>query len=74
MVLGREDVFSGQIRKVIEQLLGRHSPGQVRQHVIDCDPHAADARFTAHHRRVERDSIEIIHDGEFAVGLAFELP
>jgi hypothetical protein len=42
----REDVFASQVREVDEDLLLCHSRGEVGEHVVHRDAHAADARLS----------------------------
>src|SRR6516162_1392511 len=56
-----ENVFTLQIRIVRQQLLDGMASTDLSHDHPDCDTHAADARFSAHHGGIPSDAIQLRH-------------
>ena len=55
------DVFGLQIREVGEDLFLCRASGKHVQHVLDANPHPADARPPAALVRIESDALKFVH-------------
>jgi hypothetical protein len=62
-----EDVFLGQLGKVVKNLLVGLSSGEPAQHIRNRDPHVADATPVAALARFDGNDALIFHDKEFSI-------
>lgn len=57
----RSDVFTGQIGKVLEDILFAHPGSEIFQNVIDRDAQSTDAGFAAPLARINVDEVFPVH-------------
>jgi hypothetical protein len=62
VLVTRKNIFALQVREVVENFLLGHTRSKISQHVIHGHPHAANARLSAAHTWINRDSIHVVHD------------
>ena len=59
----RLDVLAGQLGEVGENLVLGHAGSQILQHVVNGNPHPADARLAAALARLNSDKVCVVHGG-----------
>ena len=55
------NVLSGKLRKILKNLILRHTSGQVLKNILHCNSHAANTRFAAALAGLDRDDFRVIH-------------
>src|SRR5580658_10153965 len=56
-----QNVLTGEVWKVFQDLVFSHPGCQVVQHIVHRDPHTPDARLSAHLVALNRNDLAVIH-------------
>ena len=63
----RSDVFTGQIGKILEDILFAHTRSEIFQNVIDRDAQSTDAGLAAPLARINADEVFPVHECQRSV-------
>ena len=57
-----KNIVAGEVVEVCNNFLSSHAGGEVRENIIDSDPHPSNARFATALTRFKGDDVLVIHE------------